>query len=210
MKYTPEQITELLKEVNKLLAETTPGPWAWRKKKWEKGDGEWEDVEFSVGELRQKVDPGQSYNSILDVQKNKYGQPDIYAWIEADAHLIANSPTWLQQLTEIVQQQTQQLSVAWKAYDNLKAEMEALGDQSSVLKESLSAVVDELKSTKIKLEEEQRVALHHERERCRVSTKLAMAVETLKEISQGERSSIALAHMAADALVRIKASQETE
>ncbi|MFB0841812.1 DUF3850 domain-containing protein [Paenibacillus oleatilyticus] len=113
----------------------------------------------------------------------------------------------IKQLTEIVQQQAAEPQ---KAYDNLLAEAEALGEQSSVLKESLSAVVDELKSTKIKLEEEQRVALYHERESYLVSTKLAMVVETLKEISQGERSSIALAHMAADALVRIKASQETE
>ncbi|WP_010500631.1 hypothetical protein [Paenibacillus elgii] len=76
------------------------------------------------------------------------------------------------------------------------------------LKAFLACEQDAFKNVRAQLEEEQRVALHHERERCRVSTKLAAAVETLKEISQGERSSIALAHMAADTLVRIKASQE--
>ncbi|MFB0847309.1 hypothetical protein [Paenibacillus oleatilyticus] len=209
MKYTPEQITELLAEIQTAREAATPGPWEFRRKKWTPGDGEWGDREFSVGDLRHEV-KRNSYHTILEPQKNKYGQYDLYAWNESDARIIANSPAWLQQLTEVVQQLQTQNIEAQKAYDNLLAEAEALGEQSSVLKESLSAVVDELKSTKIKLEEEQRVALHHERESYWVSTKLAAVVETLKEISQGERSSIALAHMAADALVRIKASQETE
>ena len=42
----------------------------------------------------------------------------------------------IKQLTEIVQQQSQQLSKAWKAYDNLKAEMEALGSEMGRVKAS--------------------------------------------------------------------------
>ncbi|MCP1306416.1 hypothetical protein [Paenibacillus tyrfis] len=133
MKYTPEQIAELLTEVQTAMDDAAKAP------------------------------------------KNECHLFGSLAWVKI------KSPTWLQKLTEIIQQQTVELSEAQKAYDNLLAEAEALGAE---------------------LEEWQ--------ERCRVSTKLVMVVETLKEISQGERSSIALAHMAADALVRIKASQETE
>ncbi|MGF9912806.1 hypothetical protein ABEX47_17285 [Paenibacillus ehimensis] len=42
----------------------------------------------------------------------------------------------IKQLTEIVQQQAKQLSEAWKAYDNLKAEMEALGSEMGCIKAS--------------------------------------------------------------------------
>ncbi|MBU7320295.1 hypothetical protein [Paenibacillus oleatilyticus] len=192
MKYTPEQITELLEEVQAAREVTPPGLWkrvliaratTWLQKLTEIVQQQSVDLEKWKREALQQ-----------------YPTPDAY---EAACKA-------LHKHRERADRAEASAAEAWKAYDNLKAEMEALGEQSSVLKESLSAVVDELKSTKIKLEEEQRVSLHHEREMCRLSPKLAVAVETLKEISQGERSSIALAHMAADALVRIKASQETE
>ncbi|WP_025852815.1 DUF3850 domain-containing protein [Paenibacillus ehimensis] len=110
-KYTPEQITELLEEIQTAREAATPGPWR-----------------IFEGRIF-----GYSATSI-DPLVHEF---DTGSYRDAgNARLIANSPTWLQQLADIVQQQTQELSEAWKAYDNLKAEMEALGAEMDRIKAS--------------------------------------------------------------------------
>jgi hypothetical protein len=93
---------ERLNAIRQALEAATPGPWEFRKKKWTPGDGEWADKEFCVGDLRHEVKT-DSFHTILEPQKNKYGQYDLYAWNEPDANLIANAPEWLAILLNEVQ-----------------------------------------------------------------------------------------------------------
>lgn len=135
MKYTPEQITELLEEVRTAREAATPGPWI-----------------HSPGD---HIDEPAAVYILLDELHVKTIADNL---LGVDAHLIANAPTWLKQFAEIVQQQTQliermriqadinidigqalisaqeeieqlqqQKDEAGKAYDNLLAEAEALG-----------------------------------------------------------------------------------
>ncbi|MDO3682235.1 hypothetical protein [Paenibacillus ehimensis] len=100
--YTPEQITELLEEIQTAREAATPGPWRIFEGR-------------IFGYSATSIDP-----SVHEFDTGSYRDA-------GNARLIANAPTWLQQLTEIVQQLQTQKDEAWKAYDNLKAEMEALG-----------------------------------------------------------------------------------
>lgn len=109
-------MTDLIQEVREALAKATPGPWEWRKKNFTPGDGEWKDKEFCVGDLRHET-KRNSWDSILDVQINKYGQPDLYCWDDAAAHIIANAPTWLQQLTDRLEAAEREWDEAVKALE---------------------------------------------------------------------------------------------
>jgi hypothetical protein len=70
-------MTNLISEVKAALQAATPGPWT----KWERNDGI--QVVEKDGEL-----------SICDMDGGSWQE-----WLD-NAHLIANSPTWLQQLTD--------------------------------------------------------------------------------------------------------------
>lgn len=112
-------MTDLIQEVKAALQAATPGPWEWRKKNFTPGDGEWKDKEFCVGDLQHETKKN-SWDAILDVQTNQYGQPDLYCWDEAAAHLIANSPTWLQQLVERLETAERQRDEAVKSLENIQ------------------------------------------------------------------------------------------
>lgn len=102
-----------LNEIKETLSKRTQGTWEWRKKTWVKGDGKWKDGEFLVGELRQKAEVRKTYTTILDVQKNEHGYPEIYAWVESDAIIIANAPEWLSFLVSKVEEM--QKTLGWYA-----------------------------------------------------------------------------------------------
>ncbi|MBU7319005.1 hypothetical protein [Paenibacillus oleatilyticus] len=112
MKYTPEQITELLEEVQTAREAATPGPWT--------------TSFFAPGYIITDYPLHKAVASVLEYNEDGSVHHEFDNW-RHNRKLIANAPSWLQQLTEIVQQQSVELSEAWKAYDNLKAEMEALG-----------------------------------------------------------------------------------
>ncbi|WP_088832703.1 DUF3850 domain-containing protein [Paenibacillus tyrfis] len=84
--YTPEQITELLEEVRTAREAATPGPWI-----------------HSPGD---HIDEPAAVYILLD---ELHAQTIADNLLGVDAHYIANSPAWLQQLTEIAQQQAAEI-----------------------------------------------------------------------------------------------------
>lgn len=138
----------------------------------------------------------------------------------------------IKQLTEIVQQQAKQLSEAWKAYDNLLAEVEALGAEVEkirgiaicirdskdegikLLGEALKAMQwqsSELRNKESLLEETNRDAVEYRKLYRQAKAALAIAVEALGHIEHGVPGQDA-SDLATEALdqINIKASQETK
>ncbi|OPG91309.1 hypothetical protein B2I21_35000 [Chryseobacterium mucoviscidosis] len=86
-------------EIKQALAAATPGPWEWQVKKVTLNTGDWGDGEFCVADLIHREEEFK-HISILDVQKNQYGQNCIYCWHVPDAHFIAKAPEYIAYLLE--------------------------------------------------------------------------------------------------------------
>jgi hypothetical protein len=92
------------KEIKEALEKVSPSPWSWRRKKREKN----EEDGFYLGDLNHWFDDRNGL-TVLDVHNNKHGMPEISAWNERDARLIANAPTWLLHQQELIEQLQQQI-----------------------------------------------------------------------------------------------------
>ncbi|MNE40494.1 hypothetical protein D3C80_1345210 [compost metagenome] len=101
-----------LSEIKKSFAALNNGdfkpPWKWGVQKRTKGDGECGDNEFALGDLISPIDE-KSSNTILEIQTNKYGQPEIYGWDETAADFIVNAPEYIWYLLYLLEKKNNTL-----------------------------------------------------------------------------------------------------
>ncbi|MEK5439372.1 MULTISPECIES: hypothetical protein [Paenibacillus] len=112
------KLTEIKQVMETLGKSDWKHPWRWTSQKRTKGNGEWGDNEFAVGDLISPIDE-KSSDTILEVQKNKYGQPEIYCWDETAADLIAKAPEYITYLLSLLEEKDKALQGQHRYFERI-------------------------------------------------------------------------------------------
>lgn len=168
-------------EIEEALANATPGEWKFKVNRIERR----EDGEFDVGNLEGKGE------NILDVFKNKYGIPTIFAWNESNIKLITNAPTWLRLLLTKYKDTEEWNEVLHKQIDEFGAKIAELIVENAALESKYTETLAQVEELQSELEDEQnesdrlnRIIYEQGQFIEQHNDMLNQAIETLKQVTR--------------------------